>query len=83
MTGPTADPADVRGVYVSPREMFAVEDHSRAWLPTPEEIAASCAEIQAEWSDEERDRRAAWAVPLRYEFPRVRCASAGEAEPAE
>lgn len=27
------------------------------WVPTPEEIAAACAEIQAEWTDEEREKR--------------------------
>ena len=37
------------------------------YLPTPEEIAAACREIRAEWSEEEEERRRAkhvpWAVP--------------------
>ena len=40
-----------------------------SYCPTPAEIKAACEEIQAEWSDEERERRCvgpgrqAWVVP--------------------
>ena len=39
--------------------------------PTPEEIAAACAEIRAGWSEGEKQRRSAWAVCEPWEAPEV------------
>ncbi len=46
----------------------------RLWLPSPEEIAKSCAEIQATWSPEEEERRRGKSQPVRMrelETPRI------------
>lgn len=47
------------------KRLGIIEDEVRTWkrfhpehyLPSPEEIASECEEIQAEWSDQERRRR--------------------------
>jgi hypothetical protein len=40
--------------------------------PTPEEIAAACREIQAEWSPRERDRRCTALRTVRWQVPGAR-----------
>lgn len=55
--------------------------------PTPAEIASLCEEIQADWSEQERQARRLWMprngtlvrpnmenLPAVYEIPEVRCA---------
>jgi len=58
--------------------LTATHDSSRAerrkhsaYLPTPEEIARACAEIQAGWSSQERADRWQGRKRMRWEFPLV------------
>lgn len=39
-----------------PPEFYST-DPPTVWLPTPEQIAAGCEEIQSEWTPAERKRR--------------------------
>lgn len=44
------------------------QEKAVAYIPSPEEIAAVCRQIQSEWSDYERERRhvvrnPSWSVP--------------------
>lgn len=41
------------------------------YLPTPEEIARACAEIQASWTSQERADRWQGRKRVRWEFPLV------------
>ena len=51
------------------------DEHDNAlYSPTPEQIAEACAEIQAGWSDTQRELRgegpSVWALPLHLRQPR-------------
>jgi hypothetical protein len=41
------------------------------YLPTEEEIAAACQEVQATWNRREERRRRAWAIPPPMMVPEV------------
>jgi len=53
-----------------PEETSTIKEYGRQADPTPEEIKERCLEIQAGWSDADRERRAigipkrqSWKVP--------------------
>lgn len=67
-------PISPRGVRCRPCRTAwqgTVDDNGEP-LPTPEEIAERAAEIRAEWSDWERNRRAGLAGKPRAEIPQLR-----------
>lgn len=43
---------------------------TETYIPTPEQIAEACREIQATWTDEERQRRAVGSGVVEWEVPR-------------
>jgi hypothetical protein len=46
-----------------------MDTDDREFTPTLAEIRAACLEIQREWTEHERRRRAAWAIPRPWSVP--------------
>lgn len=55
MAGSTPDELD--GWDAGEPDFASAADRARYFIPSPEEIAAGCREIQEEWSDAERAKR--------------------------
>lgn len=79
--GPTPKPKPVCRRCAGPISRKSSSGHCRdcheelfseANDPTPEEIAAACREIQAEWGNRTRRTRAAWAHPPHWTVPGAR-----------
>jgi hypothetical protein len=58
--------------YLSPNHT------SDVWVPTPEEIAAECAKIRADWSEAEFRKRAGVRHTIHWIVPEVRVAEWAE-----